>query len=405
MTGGKRRVRLFAQLACFATAVALLLPLPPLKEAKEFVVQLSPFLAISSSIALRSLGVGSGIGLLLGVIAIWQPRWFCRYACPVGLLVEAASRFGLRKTSWWGRCPQVGQAIVLLTVSGAIVGYPILLWLDPLAFFSGFLTIGFAAGVASGILSGVLLVLVLVLSLTSGALWCARLCPLGATQDLLALGKKAVSKKQKDLSGRSSEVSAASRHVHTARRAFLLGAAGLGLGLWARRIGAARGENAPLRPPGAVKEERFAGLCVRCGNCIRACPPKVIHTDMGDAGIAGLLAPIIRYESSYCLESCNACTQVCPSGTLQPLDLERKKRHRIGEALVDGSTCLVVLGKKDCDACVRACPFGAVRIHWDEERYAAWPAIDAAKCNGCGACEIACPTEPIKAIRVWKSAS
>jgi NAD-dependent dihydropyrimidine dehydrogenase PreA subunit len=50
----------------------------------------------------------------------------------------------------------------------------------------------------------------------------------------------------------------------------------------------------------------------------------------------------------------------------------------------------------------RTCPFDAVHIHWDDRRYVAYPLIDVYKCNGCGACEVACPTEGIKAIRVWK---
>jgi ferredoxin len=115
-----------------------------------------------------------------------------------------------------------------------------------------------------------------------------------------------------------------------------------------------------------------------------------------------LLAPIIRFEKKYCLEDCNACTQVCPSGALQSLDLKLKQKYIIGEALVDASICLLALGVKDCDACVRSCPFDAVRIHWDEDQYVAYPVVDSRKCNGCGACVVVCPTESIKAIRIWK---
>jgi formate hydrogenlyase subunit 6/NADH:ubiquinone oxidoreductase subunit I len=84
------------------------------------------------------------------------------------------------------------------------------------------------------------------------------------------------------------------------------------------------------------------------------------------------------------------------------MGLEEKSRYVIGEARVDLSLCLLVLGEKDCDACMRACPFDAVRIHWDEERYIAYPVIDAGKCNGCGACEVVCPTNGVKAAKVWR---
>jgi ferredoxin-type protein NapG len=49
---------------------------------------------------------------------------------------------------------------------------------------------------------------------------------------------------------------------------------------------------------------------------------------------------------------------------------------------------------------MRACPFDAVRIYWDEERYVAYPVVDAGKCNGCGACEVVCPADGIKAIEI-----
>ena len=106
------------------------------------------------------------------------------------------------------------------------------------------------AGVGAGIL--------ILLSFTSGLFWCKRLCPLGATQDLLGSSAALFKSEPK-------------RSVPL-RRAFLLAAAGVGMGLVTRRLGAARAENAPLRPPGAVSEELFAGACLRCGNCVRACP-------------------------------------------------------------------------------------------------------------------------------------
>jgi formate hydrogenlyase subunit 6/NADH:ubiquinone oxidoreductase subunit I len=113
------------------------------------------------------------------------------------------------------------------------------------------------------------------------------------------------------------------------------------------------------------------------------------------------LAPPIVYEKDYCREDCARCTQVCPRGALQALNLKQNTEYLIGEALLDSPACLLVYGRRDCDACVRACPFHAVKIHWDDEQYVAYPVIDYKKCNGCGACEVACPVEGTKAIRVW----
>jgi ferredoxin len=396
----KRMPRLAIQLICFGVISALLWPFPFGKSGSKFVLQLSPFTAICSSVALRAVGVGAAIGFAFAAIALVRHRWFCRYACPMGLLLEGIAHIGFRKTSWWALFPQIGMCAGLLTLAGAIIGYPLLLWMDPLAIFSSFWSIRIATSVNAGILSAVLLIIIALLSVGFGLFWCARICPLGGTQELLTAASSLWKGRSREKEAKDSGAPASMASV--ARRAFIVTAAGTGMGFLARKIGSARGENAPLRPPGAVGEDQFAGLCLRCGNCVRACPSAIIHPDTGIAGFAGLLAPLVQYRHKYCLQDCCACTQVCPSGAIQKLSLGEKRQYVIGEALVDGSLCLVTLDRKDCDACVRACPFDAVKIHWDEERYIAYPLISTDKCNGCGACEVVCPTVDIKAIRVWK---
>jgi len=81
------------------------------------------------------------------------------------------------------------------------------------------------------------------------------------------------------------------------------------------------------------------------------------------------------------------------------VDLDAKARTRIGLARVDMQLCL--LGEdRECSACMRWCPYSAIRYVFSEEEYTLVPRIDADKCNGCGACEAACPTSPQKAIKV-----
>jgi ferredoxin-type protein NapF len=383
------------RLLFFVAACVFLWPVLPQTGALKFILQASPFAAICSSVSLRHAGIGAAAGLGFAAAAIYRRRWFCRYICPAGLLLEGAARIGA-KTSWWTKCPPVGMYAALLTFFGAIAGYPVLLWMDPLAIFGGFFAIRTSGTILSGFFAGLGLGILLLLSLTSGLFWCARLCPLGGTQDILFHIKSLFKK-----TGGAAAAGLESR-FRPMRRALFLGAAGICIGLLGRRTGAARGENAPLRPPGAVSEDVFTGLCTRCGNCARVCPSGIILPDSGQAGIWGLLAPVVSYEKKYCLEDCANCTNVCPSGALQRLDLEQKRRYIIGEALVDGSFCLATLGQKDCDACVAACPFGAVRIHWDEDLYVAYPLIEVDRCNGCGACEAACHVKGYKAIRVWK---
>ena len=397
MTSRTRVPRRLIQLACFAGAVVLLWPLLPWAIAPRLFAQLSPFVTLSSSIATRSIGVGAIFALIVAVASSFKKRWFCLYVCPTGYLLENASRAGLRKTRWWSRFPPVGRYVAILTLVGAVAGYPVLLWMDPLCIFSSPLALNRATNLVSVVLVCLGLGVLVAGTFVFGMLWCVRICPLSGMQDMLFSIRKALWTK---LTANGSP-----RRFRAARRVFFAGTAGALLGLWARRTGAARyrATDTLLRPPGAVPEDRFTGLCIRCDNCVHACPSKIIRPDTGhEAGLAGFMAPVIRYDRDYkyCLETCYACTQVCPTGALAPLDLQKKNKYIIGEALVDNNVCLTALGKKECNACEVACPYDAVKITWDEAQYDAYPVVND-KCIGCGACEVVCPTTPVKAIRVW----
>jgi len=398
------------QLVCFAAAVVLIWPLLPWAIAPRLFQQASPFVVLSSSIAARSIGVGAVLALIVAVASSFRKRWFCLYLCPTGFLLENVTRKGLRRTRWWSKCPPVGRYVAILTVVGAVAGYPVLLWMDPLCIFSSPFALNRATNPVSVILVCLGLGVLVGATFVVGMLWCVRICPLSGLQDMLFAFRKALwTRMAASASAQRFRFAPFDSAQGFRRRVFVAGAAGaVGalLGPLARRLGAARyrASDTLLRPPGAVPEDRFAGLCIRCNNCVHSCPSKIIRPDTGhEGGLAGFGAPIIRYdrEYKYCLETCNACTQVCPTGALTPLGLQQKNRYIIGEALADNNVCLTALGKKECDACELACPYDAVKIKWDEEQYIAYPVIDPTKCNGCGACEVVCPTNPVKAIRVW----
>lgn len=400
MINQRYKLRLYVRLGCFLVATLLLWPFPFWFDRSKILVQASSFVTICTILAGGTLWVGSILGLGFSVISLARKRWFCRYICPVGLLLDTVSGMKLPIKTWWKGCPPIGRYIVLLTTAGAIAGYPLFLWMDPLAFLNNAFSVYTATDVLSCMFSLSGMVILLLLAFTSGNFWCARICPLGATQDILESIGSFFRNFRKSRRTDSKVKTTLGNGFTATRRIFFAFVAGVGFSLWAQKIGQARSKDAPLRPPGAIEEDEFTGLCLRCGNCIRACPSGIIHPDTGQAGIFGLLSPVVRYEKEYCVENCNACTEVCPSGALQALNLEQKHRYVIGLALVERSLCL--WGYSDCNTCIRACPFEAVQIQWDEEAYESYPVVDPLKCNGCGACEVVCPTGDIKAIKVWE---
>jgi ferredoxin len=148
-----------------------------------------------------------------------------------------------------------------------------------------------------------------------------------------------------------------------------------------------------------VDEQTIKWLCSRCGNCIRSCPHDIIRRDTGHYGIAGILTPVLTFDKDYCREDCIRCTLVCPSGALTGVDPNNKPNIKIGVAKVDMNLCLLA-EDHECSACMRWCPYNAIRYVFSEAEYMLVPVINVDKCNGCGACEVACPTKPHKAIKV-----
>ncbi len=381
----KRRLRLFVRCCALVGAIALMiLPWP---WCRLFLPAFSPYVAICSAITVRSVGVVTLLGLPLLIPILARRRWFGRNACAMGLLAEQAGRL-----HWWGsrravRLPPLGQWIALLTLAGACLGYPLLLWLDPLAMFTAFANLfGQSADIAR-LVAGIGLPLVLLISFLWPNTWCRRLCPLGATQDLLALSRWLGRRRDPDQANASQ---AFSRPLP--RRSVLALCLGAAWAAMARQWSGGR-QGQPVRPPGAVDEASFAGLCVRCGNCIRACPTGIIRPDL-EHGIAGLYAPVIEFTEGYCREDCRQCTQVCPSGAIQLLTLQQKRHARLGLARLDPEVCVVAAYDTECSACLLACPYEAIKIVFNEEDYTSAPQIDAAQCPGCGACQFSCPTSP-----------
>lgn len=63
-----------------------------------------------------------------------------------------------------------------------------------------------------------------------------------------------------------------------------LAAVGVALGLQQQT---ARASGVRLRPPGAINENAFASACVRCGQCVQACPYDTLKLATLASGLSG----------------------------------------------------------------------------------------------------------------------
>jgi ferredoxin-type protein NapF len=390
-------VRWSVRIVCLLAAIVLLVPLAVSEQGLAIVPSLSPLVAAAAVLATWSVPALAWIGLVVGVVALVRHRWFCRWVCPTGLCADSASRLGRLCGRPYARLPAIGQWIALVTLGGACLGYPLLLWLDPLGMFASVFRLGDPTWDTVWWLAVSGVPLVVVLSLIWPNLWCGHVCPLGALQDLLDHFRRWLGRFR---SSQSPQVRTPRQRI--ARRTLL----GLSVGAgWAAMVGMVRGGvQSPLRPPGARDEPDFLGLCIRCGNCARVCPAHIIHADLMQRGLAGLLAPVIRIDDDYCRADCVACTEVCPSGALSRWTVQDKLQARIGIPHVDRNVCLLGDGR-ECSICRSECPYEAIRYEFCEIEYTTTPRVDLQRCNGCGACQVACPTSPEKAIIVRPAAA
>lgn len=160
----------------------------------------------------------------------------------------------------------------------------------------------------------------------------------------------------------------------------------------------------PIRPPGSLPEREFLQACIRCGECFKACPNNVLQPLAFEQGLEGLWTPAVKADWAGCESSCNACTQVCPTGAIRAIPLEEKRVARMGLAIVNTKTCLPFAEKEACQLCVDECvsagynaiEFTRVGTEVDADGqpvegsgYLA-PVVLADKCVGCGLCQTRC---------------
>ena len=241
------------------------------------------------------------------------------------------------------------------------------------------------------------------------------------------------------------------------RRDFIKKMAGLGvLGIAAAAgiYGAKyfKNEELKLRPPGAVEEDNFLALCIKCGQCLQVCPyDSILLEDLnGKAGVG--TAYIDPHKRGCYLCKAFPCILACPSGALDHEKDDIKYVHMGMAVIVNENACLALHNKpvpdsaidriyehtkvlskkeieekkiedipnpsekrelqtellkklekfrnaKDCTICADLCPYPnpSLAIGMIEKNGGHIPEIRE-KCVGCGACVELCPTNVLSIV-------
>jgi polyferredoxin len=400
----------------------------------------------------------------LAILAVVLGRVFCGWICPLGSLIEALD---LLLSPLRARNP---AALLRLPARRLLARYPVSLLLLGIAAVTAFTQVPALQFLHPNVwlirivsltsLGLVFLGLLALFSLFARRLWCTYLCPLGALygipsrlplyrlriaacngcgscdrcptgaadyrnreilahQCLVCFDYEAncpASGFRFFLPGRLSRTAAGTdrrpraRSFSSARRSFLKHGmqllAGLAVGgalTWVLR----RRITTLLRPPGVVDEARFLENCLRCLQCVRSCPNRIIKITGGGHGIASLYTPHLEFRPYGCDYFCQVCQQVCPNRAIPLQTLAGKQSTPIGKARIDQSACVVYEERVNCLVCEEVCPVPEKAIIYEtvEERTAEGqplrePKMIAERCIGCGICEARCPAEPV-AIRVF----
>ncbi len=155
-----------------------------------------------------------------------------------------------------------------------------------------------------------------------------------------------------------------------------------------------------VRPPAALPEMDFLSRCVRCGECMAACPTNTLQPIWFDAGFMGLFSPALTPRRSYCNPECHMCANVCPTHAIQKVSPSERIWAKTGTAVINRQKCIAWEHQKSCMVCDEVCPFKAVQFRKEPGNPVPVPQVMEDKCAGCGYCEHYCPVQNQSAIVV-----
>lgn len=183
------------------------------------------------------------------------------------------------------------------------------------------------------------------------------------------------------------------------------GSAALGLGglVWGNTLKSS-GQNLVLRPPGALPEKDFLKACLKCGQCVVACPYDSLKlASVKDNVVSG--TPLFEARDIPCYMCTDfPCVRECPSKALSEESITVNgqvsiNNAKMGLAVIHKESCIAFWGIQ-CDACYRACPLMGKAITLETEKNVHTqkhanlkPVINSDICTGCGLCEHVCVVE------------
>lgn len=159
-----------------------------------------------------------------------------------------------------------------------------------------------------------------------------------------------------------------------------------------------RKEN-PITPPGSVDLEHFQKQCTSCHLCVSKCPSHVLKPAFMEYGLGGIMQATVSFEKGFCNFDCTVCGDVCPTGAIKPLSIEKKHLTQMGYVVFIKENCIVYTDGTSCGACSEHCPTQAIAMVEYKDGLTI-PEVNTDICVGCGGCEYVCPSRPFRAVHI-----
>lgn len=293
--------------------------------------------------------------LCIAGLAAFSPRFWCRYLCPSGALLAFVSRSPLIRRRVSDQCNQCGKCIRKCPMSAIEENAP-------------------------------------VNTFHSECIVC-RTCEAVCPEKAVSFGRV--------MDKTPTRFSPARRHLVSAG-VIGAGTAVIGLtslsSLYGKPGDGQVGTPGLIRPPGALNETEFLARCVRCGECMAACPTNTLQPIWFKAGFPALFSPAVTPRRGFCDPQCHECARVCPTRAMQHLNERDRIWAKTGTARIIREKCLAWEYQKSCMVCDEVCPYDAIEFVKEKGGRIPVPHILEHKCAGCGYCEHFCPVRNQAAV-------